>query len=179
MKDKTNITVIDPIVLDSFENIPIVEAKTAVILPDGLAGFLHPSGTITNEKGHFITNHQRGVAKPFDRDSARMANKKRESMRSAAVQAAIISGTGARDIGEGVSVLSVALVKIITSPKSQNRDKILAFKELMRFGGLAYDLGRGSGPGGPVSGGQGLTSEAIHALNVLLPAINNRLNQDE
>lgn len=164
----------DLIILEDLDNIPSVDYKTAVILPDGRQGFLHPSGTIKDGRGLFMVQKQAGAVRAFDREGARAARIKRETLRSEAIQQAILNGTASEDLAGGIGKLAAAMVQIVLEGK-QDRDKIKAFSELMRFGGLAYDLSRG----GQAENGQGqaqnLSSEAVEALNFLLPTLEKRL----
>lgn len=172
------------LIIEDLNDLPEVAAKTAVILQDksrpdllGVGGFIHPGGDIRNSKGHYLAAPP-WSAGAWTGDEARAAVKKREALRSEAIQDAIIRGTGAEDLAGGVGRLAAEIVKIVKSGR-QDRDKIQAFKELMRFAGLAYDLGRGSGPDLGGSGGSGLSSEAIQALNVILPAIEAKIRGDK
>lgn len=165
---------INKLLIDNLEDIPQVEAKTAVVLPDGRSGFLYPSGTIKDDKGRFLVQQQPGHAQAFDRDTAREAVKKREAIRATAFQQAIIDGAGASDLSGGVEYLAKQLVEVAKS--GQGRDKIQAVKELVRHAGLAGDLGRGGSVHGVgSSGGVGLDGEAVRALNVILPYLRDRI----
>jgi hypothetical protein len=183
MDDKTDDTSNDGfppdttfLIIEDMDSVPVVDIKTAVQLPDGRQGYLYPSGTIHKPNGAFLTWRQKGAVRPFDGDSARAAVKKRESLRSEAVQAAIISGTAAKDINEGVARLAAELVQVVLKGR-QDRDKIQGFKELMKFAGLAYDLGRQSMSPGGQDTDISLSPGALSALNYLLPALEKRLKE--
>lgn len=155
------------------DQLPDVTVKTPVILPDGREGYIYPDKSIRRGDGAFLVKpHWSNGA--FTGDQAREAVKIREQKRRDAVLSAILAGTNSQDIGVGIQILAEQLVKVVLKG-SQDRDKIQAFKELMRQGGMAYDLGRsGDGPG-PGSGAGGLSPGAIGALNVILPALEKRL----
>lgn len=164
------------IILDSLDNLPKVEEKTAVVLPDGRSGFLYPKGDIRNSSGSYMVRPPYGN-ESWTRDTARQAVKKREELRSEAIQHAIIAGTGAKDLAGGVERLGREIVKVVLN--GQGRDKVVAFKELMRHGAMAGDLGRGGAVGGQGSGGSGgLSPEAWGALNRLLPILRDRLDSE-
>ena len=150
--------------------------KTRIKLWDGREGYKYPSGAIKDLKGRFLVAHQPGAARRITRYNSSEFHKKKSALRSAAVQAAIINGTASVDIAGGIENLTNEIVSIITSNDAAPRDKIQAFKELMRFGGLADDLTRGgSAAPGAYNGGSALSGEAIEALNTILPILERRL----
>lgn len=168
----------DTLIIDSLDNVPAVQEKTPVILPDGRRGFLHPSGSIKDGAGKFLVQHQPGAAPAFNRERGRAAAIKKEELRSLAIQAAVVQGTGAADLAGGVARLAAELVNIVVGEYAP-RDKIKAFTELMRFGGLAYDLGRSNNDNSAVPGAPGMSQEAVKALNYLLPALEDRVKRGQ
>ncbi len=162
------------VIIQDLNDLPDPPAvKTSVILPDGRRGFHHPDGTIRGARGQFIVKPA-WSAPAFTGDLAREAVKKREAIRRASVIDAIIEGTGAEDLPGGLRALARGLVSIALEG-SQDRDRIQAYKELMRHGGLSGDLARLQGPGAGGSSPGGLSPGAVSALNYLLPALEARI----
>ena len=161
------------IIIEDINNLPDPPSqKTPVILPDGRQGNMYPDGTIRGARGQFIVKPS-WSAPAFTGDLAREAVKKREALRREAVVNAILDGTGAKDLSGGLKVLAQSLVSIALEG-SQDRDRITAYKELMRHGGLSGDLARLQSGGSGGSSPGGLSPGAISALNYLLPVLEAR-----
>jgi len=152
---------------EQVEDPPKVEAKTRVQLPDGREGWLHPSGSITNEAGRWITRPPQSAPR-ITAHSAYELHQKRRDVASAAVRRAIIERTGAQGLPGGIQRLAQVQVDIALD-QTAGYNSTRAFRELLAAGGLL-------GPEA-VEGRPGISGEATEAINAVLPVMYRLLQE--
>lgn len=162
---------IEILVIEDLAQLPTVDIKTAVVLPDGREGYLHPSGVIKNSKGHFMFGGEiNGGALPFNSASASEAVTIREEAKNNAVLEALAEH-GAGNWVDGVKKLAQVQVKI-ASKESNRRDATNAFIELLKIAGIVRSKYTQEDPTTP-AGVETLDSGDM----VILKAITNRIKE--
>ena len=156
-------TDIDILEITDPDNLPTVEQKTPVRLPDGREGWLYPGGTVHNAQGHWMLGNN-GGAPPFTSALASQAVTKREHMKDLAVENAI-KEHGGGSLRIGLEELVKVQVKIASNDKNR-RDATNAFIELLKIGGFVkskYTKEEVTAPAGTV----GLDSDDISILKMI------------
>lgn len=162
--------------LEDLDNLPTVDIKTNVLLPDGRVGVLWPNGHIRSaETGSWMVKPKDG-AHSFTSDTGREAVSIREQIKDSAVEEAL-KEHGNGDLKLGIKKL-VAVQVNIASKETNRRDATAALMELLKMGGFIrskYTAETKEGGSGPES----LDNEDIRIVKVLLRRAKEMIEQGE
>jgi hypothetical protein len=158
MSEQTVLQIID------LDDLPVVEGKTAIVVPDGREGWLYPSGVIKDKRGKFM--FQPKNSKPFTSDTAKSAVLARERQKREAALAAV-------EEGGGWKALFSTQVEIAKDPK-RGRDATTAVKELQRASGVDRVQSEQQGANGSV---QGFTNKEMGILRQVIGIIGDKLGE--